>query len=139
YCENYLEGFHIPFVHPELNSSLNYNEYKTVLYDYCNLQIGIGNSGDFCFALPTDHEDYGKMIAAYYYWVFPNMMFNFYPWGLSVNIIKPINPKLTKVSFLTYIYDESKLDTGAGALLDKVERQDEAIVETVQRGVSSRL
>lgn len=139
YCENYLEGFHIPFVHPELNSSLDYGEYKTVIYDHCNLQIGIGSSGDFCFNLPIEHEDYGKMIAAYYFWVFPNMMFNFYPWGLSVNIVKPINPKLTKVSFLTYIYDESKLDTGAGALLDKVERQDEAVVESVQRGVSSRL
>ena len=29
--------------------------------------------------LPEGHFDYGKNVAAYYYWVFPNMMFNFYP------------------------------------------------------------
>ena len=65
-------------------------------------------------------------------------MFNFYPWGLSVNIVKPINKNKTKVSFVTYIYDESKLSSGAGALLDKVEREDEFVVEGVQSGLQSK-
>jgi len=80
----------------------------------------------------------GKEIAAYYFWVFPNMMFNFYPWGLSLNIVKPLSPSLTKVEFRTYIWDETKLEHGAGSILDKVEREDEDIVEKVQKGVSSR-
>ena len=29
YCDNYLEGFHIPFVHKDLNSILDYGSYKT--------------------------------------------------------------------------------------------------------------
>ena len=66
------------------------------------------------------------------------MMFNFYPWGLSLNVVKPINPKLTKVEFRTYVWDSSKLEFGAGSILDKVEREDEDIVEKVQKGVSSR-
>ena len=66
------------------------------------------------------------------------MMFNFYPWGLSTNLIKPLNNELTKVEFRSYVWDETKLDFGAGALLDKVEREDEAVVESVQRGVKSR-
>jgi len=64
-------------------------------------------------------------------------MFNFYPWGISINIIKPIRKDLTRVSFLSYVLDESKIETGAGAGLDKVEREDEAIVENVQRGIQS--
>ena len=24
-------------------------------------------------------------VAAWYFWLFPNLMLNFYPWGLSVN------------------------------------------------------
>ena len=40
--------------------------------------------------------------------------------------------------FLAYVWDESKLDAGAGAGLDRVEREDEAIVEAVQRGLRSR-
>jgi choline monooxygenase len=27
YCDNYLEGFHIPFVHESLNAELNYSQY----------------------------------------------------------------------------------------------------------------
>ncbi|MCO4291737.1 aromatic ring-hydroxylating dioxygenase subunit alpha [Solitalea sp. MAHUQ-68] len=138
YCDNYLEGFHVPFVHPDLNKVLDYQQYKTLIYDYCNLQIGIGDHADECFDLPKNHVDHGQKIAAYYYWLFPNMMLNFYPWGLSLNIVKPISIKQCKVKFLTYMYDESKYDKGAGALLDKVEREDEFVVENVQRGINSR-
>ena len=66
------------------------------------------------------------------------MMFNFYPWGLSVNIVRPLAVNLTKVSFLTYVCDPNALDKGAGAGLDRVEREDEDIVEMVQKGINSR-
>ena len=66
------------------------------------------------------------------------MMFNFYPWGLSVNIVKPISPNRTKVSFISYVWDPSKLEEGAGALLDKVEREDEFVVEGVHQGLKSK-
>ena len=138
YCENYLEGFHIPFIHKDLNDALDYGAYTTELFRYSNLQIGISKGGEDVFDLPKDHVDFGKSISAYYFWIFPNMMFNFYPWGLSINILKPLGTQLTKVSFLTYVYDENKLDRGAGGILDKVEREDEAIVESVQKGINSR-
>lgn len=80
YCDNYLEGFHVPFVHPGLNQALDYKEYDTELFDYCNLQLGIASDGAPKFDLPTDSVDYGKDVFAYYWWVFPNMMFNFYTW-----------------------------------------------------------
>ncbi len=138
YCENYLEGFHIPFVHNSLNAAIDYGAYTTELYPNAVLQVGITKGADDIFDLPKDSPDYGKNVGAYYYWVFPNMMFNFYPWGLSLNIVKPMGTGLTKVSFITYVYDASKMERGAGAMLDKVEREDEAIVENVQKGVRSR-
>lgn len=138
YCENYLEGFHIPFIHSGLNAVIDYNSYRTELFRYSNLQVAESKGGEDVFDLPKGSPDYGKQISAYYFWVFPNMMFNFYPWGLSINIIKPMNTQLTKVSFLTYVYDETKIERGAGAMLDKVEREDEAIVESVQKGINSR-
>ena len=138
YCDNYLEGFHIPFVHEDLNAVLDYGNYKTEVYDHCNVQIGYADGAEEVFDLPEGHIDYGKNVAAYYYWMFPNMMFNFYPWGLSVNIIKPLSLNKTKVSFITYVYDETKLDSGAGAILDKVEREDEFVVEGVHKGLQSR-
>jgi choline monooxygenase len=78
-------------------------------------------------------------VAAYYYWLFPNLMLNFYPWGLSINVVKPLAIDRTRVSFISYVWDESKLEQGAGAALDRVEREDEAVVESVQRGLRSRL
>ena len=137
YCDNYLEGFHIPFVHEGLNKVLDYGSYTTELYKYSNLQIGYSDDANETFDLPKDHIDYGKQVAAYYFWVFPNMMFNFYPWGLSVNIVKPISINRTKVSFLAYVYDSTKLEKGAGNDIDKVEREDEFIVENESKGIQS--
>lgn len=138
YCENYLEGLHIPFVHKSLRSVIDYSSYSTELFKYANLQLALASTGEESFALPSHSLDYGKPVAAYYFWIFPNTMLNFYPWGCSVNVVKPLGPALTKVSFLTYVLDESKINRGAGGELDKVEREDESVVEAVQKGIGSR-
>ena len=139
YVENYLEGFHIPYVHAALAGALDYGEYTTELYRWSNLQLGVASGDEDAFALPAGHADGGKKVAAWYWWVFPNTMFNVYPWGVSVNVVRPMAIDRTKVSFLPFVWDASKLDRGAGAGLDRVEREDEAIVESVQRGMRARL
>lgn len=138
YCENYLEGFHIPFVHAGLNAVIDFGDYTTEIFKYSNLQLGIAKDADDIFELPQNSSDYGKKVAAYYFWVFPNMMFNFYPWGLSVNLIQPLTIQQCKVSFLTYIWKEDKFNTGAGSDLNTVEMEDEEVVEAVQHGIRSR-
>jgi choline monooxygenase len=139
YCDNYLEGFHIPFVHPELNQSLDYHQYETLPGQWSVLQIGIAKAGEPSFELPQNSPDFGKQVAAYYFWLFPNIMLNFYPWGLSLNLVYPLTNFSTRVEFHSYIWKPELLETGAGGNLDTVELQDEKIVENVQRGVRSRL
>ncbi len=139
YCENYLEGFHIPFVHAGLNAAIDFTDYSTELfYPFSSLQLGVSKTGENSFDLPAGSPDYGKKIAAYYFWVFPNMMFNFYPWGLSVNIVQPQAVNKTKISFRLYVWKEELRSSGAGAELDKVEMEDEEIVQQVQKGIQSR-
>ena len=138
YVDNYLEGFHIPFVHTALNDLLEYDSYQTIPYEWCSLQLAEAKSDEGIFDLPSTSPDFGKRISAYYYWVFPNLMLNFYPWGLSINVIRPLSIDTTKVSFIRYVWDESKLGIGAGADIDRVEREDEQVVELVQRGLRSR-
>ncbi len=138
YCENYLEGFHIPFVHATLNQALDFGNYTTELFEWSSLQLGVGKKDEICFNLPSTSKDYGRQIAAYYFWVFPNMMFNFYPWGLSVNIVQPLTTGTCRVSFLTYVANENLLEKGAGSGLDHVEMEDEEVVENVQKGIRSR-
>lgn len=139
YCDNYLEGFHIPYVHAGLSDALDYGDYRTELFRWSNLQVGIASGGEDIFDLPAGHPDAGQRIAAWYFWLFPNTMINVYPWGISVNVVRPLAPDRTKVSFLSYVWDPERLDRGAGSGLDRVEREDEAVVESVQRGVRSRL
>jgi len=136
YCENYLEGFHIPYVHKALNEVVDYGSYTTETFRYSSLQTGLSeppaSAGGEIAGYPT------LEIAARYLFVFPNLMFNFYDWGVSVNVVRPVTPSATVVEFLTYVSDPSKLDQGAGADLHGVELEDEAVVESVQRGIRSR-
>ncbi|MEJ6749699.1 MAG: hypothetical protein QNK60_07210 [Flavobacteriales bacterium] len=77
YCDNYLEGFHIPFIHKDLTVVLDYNNYDLETFNYSNLQIGYGKEVEDCFDFPKDSKDYGKNIVAYYFWIFPNITLNF--------------------------------------------------------------
>ena len=138
YCENFLEGFHIPFVHAGLNQVIDYGNYAVELYPYSSLQLGISKDGNDTFDIPPGTPDFGKKVAGYYFWVFPNMMFNFYPWGLSINIIRPTGQSQCLISFLSYVWDESKLQKGAGGELHRVELEDEDVVQNVQKGIRSR-
>ena len=139
YVDNYLEGFHIPYVHSSLATTLDYGAYSVELQRYAVLQLGIAKPGEPAFRLPASHPDAKRNIAAYYWWLFPSTMFNVYPWGISVNVITPLGIDRTKVAFLPFVWDESARELGAGGGLDRVEREDEAIIEAVQRGVRSRL
>ena len=139
YVENYLEGFHIPFVHAALNDVVDYGSYTSELFGYSSLQLAQAKPDVPAFELPAGSRDNGQRIAAYYWFVFPNLMLNFYPWGLSLNLVTPEAIDRTRVAFRSYVWDDTKLVAGAGAGLDRVEMEDEAIVQAVQRGVRSRL
>jgi choline monooxygenase len=139
YVDNYLEEFHIPYVHASLSETLDYATYRTETFPWCNLQLGTTKERKEAFDLPAGHPDSGTLVAAWYWWLFPNLMLNFYPWGLSVNLVQPLGPGRTRVSFLSYVWDEPRRGSGAGAELHRVEMEDEEVVESVQRGVRSRL
>lgn len=131
YVDNYLEGFHIPFVHPSLSKVLDYGSYDTECFDGGVLQLGIAREGEPTFE--------GTNVSAYYFWLAPTTMINVYPWGLSVNVVEPRAIDRTRVRFWSFVWDEAKREQGAGAGLHQVELEDEQVVESVQRGVRARL
>ncbi len=139
YVENYLEGLHIPFLHPALNQTLQMSGYRYELGANAVLQVADAREGEAAFEPPPGHPDHGRRIAAWYFWLFPNLMLNFYPWGLSVNVVQPLGPARTRVLFRSFVADASLLGQGAGGALDTVEMEDEAAVCSVQRGLRSRL
>ena len=122
YCENYLEGLHIPFVHKSLNSEIDIKSYKTELLDNGVLQY-------------TESKDTNAY--AHYYFIFPNIMLNFYDWGLSINIVEPISINKTRIKFLSYPINNSKNIKAKIKELYEVEMEDEEVVLNVQKGVQS--
>lgn len=134
YVENYLEGFHIPFVHPALAATVDCGAYRDEIFRYATVQVAPARPGAPAFA----RHDGGERIAAWYAWIFPNLMLNVYPWGLSLNVVEPQGIDCTRVRFRSYVRDPALLEEGAGAGLEAVEHEDEAVVTAVQRGVGSR-
>ena len=122
YCENYLEGLHVPYVHKGLNNEIDIKSYKTEILDNGVLQ----------YADSKDNSAY-----AHYYWIFPNIMLNFYNWGLSINIVEPISFNKTRIKFLSYpIKNAKNVDVKINDL-HKVEMEDEKVVLNVQKGIQS--
>ena len=62
-------------------------------------------------------------------------MLNFYPWGLSLNIIEPIAEEHSRIGLISSVYDENKMDNSAGALLNVVEMEDEEVVQYLHKGM----
>lgn len=129
YVDNYLEGYHIPQVHPELAKILDYRAYATETFAGYSLQhSAIENA--------TDAYSAGE---ALYYFVFPNLMLNILPGRLQTNVVIPLSADRCRVDFLYYYAPEVHAaqvgdDIEFG---DLVQREDVDICEQVQRGLAS--
>ncbi len=135
YVENYLEGLHIPFVHPGLNDVFVPGTYRTELLPYGTLQTGEARHDAPAHLPPEGAADHGARVAAYYVWLFPGTMLNVYPWGVSANQVEPVGVRETIVHYRTWVLDDAERDPD----IDSVEAEDQAIVTRVQRGMASRL
>ena len=65
-------------------------------------------------------------------------MLNFYPWGLSINVVMPEGGN-TKVLYYGLVSGKEKSSGGAGGDLDVVEHEDQWIVESCNKGMKSLL
>jgi phenylpropionate dioxygenase-like ring-hydroxylating dioxygenase large terminal subunit len=135
YVDNYLEGYHLPYVHPELCNLLDYGNYVTETFEYVSLQHS-----------PIQQKDnlYGSNDGpAFYFFVWPNFMINILPGRMQTNVVHPIASNKCLVLF-DYYYDEIDSDHSRTraendiAYSDRIQKEDAEICEYVQRGLESR-
>ncbi len=133
YCDNYLEGYHVPHIHPGLNSVLDYRQYVTETGDWFSYQYS---------PLQSDAELYGNGDALYYF-IYPNTMLNLLPGRLQSNRILPIDENQCRVEY-DYFYTDEPLTEAIHlrrvadqAFSDEVQQEDISICEHVQRGLAS--
>jgi choline monooxygenase len=134
YVENFLEGYHVPIVHPDLMKLYDFSSYETVVSEHWSLQHS---------PLTEEEHIYGAGGRAYYYCVFPNFMLNVLPGRLQTNLVVPTGPDSCRVEF-EYFYEDIESKRGRArieedlAFADRVQDEDIEICEQVQRGLASR-
>ena len=133
YCDNYLEGFHIPYVHKGLNSDIDWKKYSTDILDEIVLQKAMTSDATDSILYSTEENVY-----AYYFFIFPNIMINYYKWGVSINIIEPISKEKTRVKYIVFCLKDEKIPKDNPSSLSIVESEAQAVVLSVQKGVKSR-
>lgn len=137
YCDNYLEGFHDPEVHPSLTRTIA--SYETRLATWSSVRIAEPKPGQPRVAAPPAAPPGFEAPAAMYFFLFPNILLNVYPWGLSLNVIEPLSVERTRIRYEAWVWSPELYDTGAGSDLAEVEREDQALVLRAQAGMRSRL
>ena len=138
YVDNYLEGYHIPIVHPSLMKELDYARYVTETRRCYSLQHSpIRQRG------PGRLKRSGSENEALYFWIYPNLMLNVYPDNFSTNLILPLGHERTLTVFEWFFRDPEKPETREAVrqnveFSDEIQLQDIAICESVQKGLQSR-
>lgn len=130
YVDNYLEGYHLPFVHPGLSKVLDYKAYDTELAAWHSLQHSPLRNNDGIYG---DGD-------AFYYFVYPNVMLNITPGRLQTNRILPDGADHCIVEFDYYYTDDPEVQARVAAeqaFSDEIQAEDIAICEHVQKGLAS--
>ena len=139
YIDNFLEGYHLPSVHPGLNKELDYGSYVTENYPTYTRQVSPlrSDSGD---GQRRYKQTTGSDVADYF-WIFPNWMVNCYPDNVSLNIVRPLGPEKCVAVFEWYFPEEAfatDLPQKTVDFSDSVQIEDGHICEVVQRNLRSR-
>lgn len=135
YVDNYLDGgYHVNTVHPALAGVLDYREYTTTTHGRTVLQSSPIKPGD---------GDAGRTrigSEAAYWWIWPNLMVNFYSGIMDVNRVIPLGPGRCRVLFDYWFRPETEESFVQESITvaDRVQIEDVEICEQVQRNLSSR-
>ena len=120
YVENYLEGYHVPDVHPGLDKDIDAASYK----------VEMNGSAAIHHAPPKGCDG---VYAGFWAWLWPWLGVNLYRDGLMMERISPVSPSKTRLDYL-YFFDPDKLDelNAMIKMSDEVTAEDKFICEAVQ-------
>lgn len=144
---NFLDPFHIAFVHRApggLADAIDLATYTTEIHDRAVLQWVYARDAadgfDPAWLPERFHDPKGRRVFALWWFVFPNLALNFYPWGLSVNVYQPIpgRPDATRFVWYQLAVDRAKhLERDRRWLSSQVDAEDVDALAQVSRGLRS--
>jgi choline monooxygenase len=125
YVENYLEGYHIPLVHPGLNAAVDSARYETEIREPVL----------FYYAPPRD----GAPVSGLWAWLWPCLGVNVYAHGLMMERMWPLGHSRTQLDYLYFFprdLPQAEIDR-AVASSESTTAEDIAITEAVQRNLDA--
>ncbi len=137
YIDNYLDGgYHVPHLHKSLSSVLEYVDYTIETEDrYCLQSSPIRLDGDAATAAVRQGR-------ACYFWQYPNFTINWYEGVMDTNLVLPLGIGRCRVIFDFYFSDTSASSLARNRqsieVSERIQQEDVAICESVQRGLGSR-
>ena len=140
YVDNYLEGYHLPTVHPGLNRELDFNAYEVEPYPSHVRQFSPIRGAQPGDTTPRRYQEAREDLTTDYFWIFPNWMLNCYPDNVSLNIVIPLEPERSLAIFEWYLPEADHRGSAAKASVefsDQIQIEDVAICETVQKNLRS--
>jgi choline monooxygenase len=141
YVDNYLEGYHLPSVHPGLNRELDFNAYVVEPHAGYVRQFSPIRGVQPGDTTPRRYQQAREDLTTDYFWVFPNWMLNCYPDNVSLNIVLPLEPERTLAIFEWYLPEKEHTSSAAKASVefsDQIQIEDVRICEAVQKNLRSR-
>jgi choline monooxygenase len=141
YVDNYLEGYHLPSVHPGLNRELDYNAYTVEPYQRHVRQFSPIRGAQPGDATPRRYQEASENLTTDYFWIFPNWMLNCYPDNVSLNIVLPLEAERSLAIFEWYLPEKEHGSPAAKASVefsDQIQVEDVGICEAVQKNLRSR-
>jgi choline monooxygenase len=139
YIDNYLEGYHLPSVHPSLNRELDYNAYVSTLFERHSLQTSPIRGPENESTVDRKYKQASGDMAAEYFWIFPNWMLNCYPDNVSLNIVLPTGPE-TCVAIFEWYFPSERVASAEETMKfsDEIQAEDGHICEVVHQNLKSQ-
>ena len=141
YVDNYLEGYHLPSVHPGLNRELDFNAYVVEPYAHHVRQFSPIRGAQPGDTTPRRYQEAREDLTTDYFWIFPNWMLNCYPDNVSLNIVLPVEAERSLAIFEWYLPEKDHGALAAKASVefsDQIQVEDVGICEIVQKNLHSR-
>lgn len=123
YADNYLEGYHVPLIHPSLNRALDMSTYRVDVPD-----------DSYCIHR-SDTTD-GSPAGGAWLFRYPNLAVNLYADGMNVERIIPIGHDTTHVVYDYFARDLDQIEAMV-EMSNVVLDEDAAMCEAVQRNLDA--
>lgn len=139
YIDNFLEGYHLPSVHPSLNRELDYASYVSTLFERHSLQSSPIRGPENETTVQRRYKQAEGDMVAEYFWIFPNWMLNCYPDNVSLNIVLPTGPETCVAIFEWYFFAErASAAEETMKFSDEIQLEDGHICEVVHKNLKSQ-